>query len=228
MINGLVGKKLGMTQIFDRDGNVLPVTVIEAGPCTVLELKDSPFKKVILGFENIKESRVNKAQMGYFKKSDVIPKRIIREFESTENKDYSVGQALTAEVFKAGDYVDITGVSHGKGFQGGMKRWGWSGGPAGHGSMHHRRVGSIGASADPSKTVRGRHMPGRMGGQNVTVQETNTVIVKGAVPGRKNSILMIRLSKKKLFRSFDDKKVATIHKVNLMKHSKAKASGKGK
>lgn len=169
MIRGLLGKKLGMTQIFDKDGSVVPVTVVEAGPCTVLELKESPYK-IKLGFGPVKESRVNKAQLGYFKKISVSPVRIVREFFSTENKNYKVGQEVKADCFKPGEYVDVTGTSIGKGFQGGMKRWHWSGGPAGHGSMHHRRVGSIGASADPSRTLRGTNMPGQMGDKKATVQ----------------------------------------------------------
>ena len=115
MIRGIIGKKLGMTQIFDKDGNVIPVTVVEAGPCTVLELKESPLK-VKLGFEQIKESRVNKVRMGYFKKIGVPPSRIVKEFYSTDNKDYRVGQELKADFFQPGDFVDVTGTSIGKGF----------------------------------------------------------------------------------------------------------------
>jgi len=231
MIRGLIGKKLGMTQIFDKEGNVIPVTVIEAGPCTVLELKESPLK-VKLGFSSLKESKVNKPMAGYFKKAGVAPVKVINEFNSTENKDYKVGQELKADVFKAGDYVDVTGISIGKGFQGGMKRWGWSGGPGGHGSMHHRRVGSIGASADPSRTVRGRHMPGQMGGCQSTTQglrvmevdkDNNFILVKGAVPGHRNAVITINRSQKKEYQSLDEKKAVVIHKVNPMKQSKAQA-----
>jgi len=206
MIRGLLGKKLGMTQIFDKEGNVIPVTVVEAGPCTVLGLKESPVK-VKLGFGPVKESRVNKAQLGFFKKLGVVPARVIKEFHSTDNKDYKVGQEVKADCFKPGEFVDVTGTSIGKGFQGGMKRWHWKGGPAGHGSMHHRRVGSIGASADPSRTLRGTHMPGQMGNKRATVQglqvmdvnaDDNTILVRGAVPGHANSILTINRSQKKL------------------------------
>src|SRR3989338_8037901 len=130
MIRGMIGKKLGMTQVFDKEGNVVPVTVVEAGPCTVLELKESPVK-VKLGFEKVKESRLNKAQLGYFKKLGVSPARVAQEFASTDNKEYKVGQELKADFFRPGDYVDVTGNSIGKGFQGGMKRWGWSGGAGG-------------------------------------------------------------------------------------------------
>lgn len=235
MIRGLLGKKLGMTQIFDEDGTVVPVTVVEAGPCTVLELKESP-NKIKLGFGSIKESRVNKAQLGFFKKISVSPVRIVKEFFSTDNKDYKVGQEVKVDCFKPGEYVDVTGTSVGKGFQGGMKRWHWKGGPAGHGSMHHRRVGSIGASADPSRTLRGTNMPGQMGDKRATVQglrvmdvdtENNTILIKGAVPGHQNSILMINRSQKKKFKSLDEKQKFVIRKVSPMKQSKSKAKGKG-
>ena len=235
MIRGLLGKKLGMTQIFDEDGTVVPVTVVEAGPCTVLELKESP-NKIKLGFGSIKESRVNKAQLGFFKKISVSPVRIVKEFFSTDNKDYKVGQEVKVDCFKPGEYVDVTGTSVGKGFQGGMKRWHWKGGPAGHGSMHHRRVGSIGASADPSRTLRGTNMPGQMGDKRATVQglqvmdvdtENNTILIKGAVPGHQNSILMINRSQKKKFKSLDEKQKFVIRKVNPIKQSKSKAKGKG-
>src|SRR6185503_8334614 len=136
MISGLLGRKLGMTQIFDKEGNVIPVTLVEAGPCTILELKENPLK-VKVGFEKIKESRANKARLGYFKKLNLEPMRITQEFRSSDNKDYKVGGEINAELFRAGDYVDVTSVSIGKGFQGGMKRHHWSGGGASHGSMHH-------------------------------------------------------------------------------------------
>ena len=236
MIRGLIGKKLGMTQIFDKGGNMIPVTVVEAGPCTVLELKSSPIK-VKLGFEPVKESRTNKAQLGFFKKIGVSPLRIVREFYSTNNAEYKVGQELKADFFQPGDFVDVTGTSIGKGFQGGMKRWHWNGGPGAHGSMHHRRVGSIGASADPSRTLRGTNMPGHMGNKKATAQglhvvgvdvETNTILIKGAVPGHQNTIVAINRSQKKKFKSLDEEKVFVVHKVNPMKQSKAKTKGKGK
>lgn len=236
MIRGLLGKKLGMTQIFDNDGNVVPVTVVETGPCTVLELKESPVK-IKLGFGVIKESRIKKAQLGFFKKIGVSPTRTVKEFYSTDNTEYKVGQELKADFFQPGDYVDVTGVSIGKGFQGGMKRWHWSGGPAGHGSMHHRRVGSIGASADPSRTLRGTNMPGQMGSKKATVQglrvmdvdtENNTILIQGAVPGHQNTVLTINRSLKKQFKSLDEKKAFVVNKVNPMKQSKAKAKAKVK
>jgi len=235
MISGLLGKKLGMTQIFDKDGNLIPVTVVETGPCVILELIDTPRTKVKIGFESIKEKRVKKPQQGFFKKIGVAPLRHIREFESKDNKDYKVGQELKADCFKAGDFVDVSGVSIGKGFQGGMKRWNWAGGPKGHGSNHHRRVGSIGASADPSRTFKGRHMPGHMGACKVTVQglrvmqvdvEKNFILLDGAIPGSSNGYVSINISKKKAFKSLDEKAAVHAVKRNPMKLSKSRAKGK--
>ena len=234
MVNGLLGKKAGMTQIFDNEGNINAVSVVEVGPCVVLELKDSPLK-VKLGYDPIKESKLSKPQQGYFKKIKTSAVKVMKEFSSTDNKDYKVGQEIKADIFKPGDFVDVSGITIGKGFQGGMKRWNWSGGPGGHGSMHHRRVGSIGASADPSRVFRGTHMPGHMGARKLTVQnlrvldvdtENNILVIKGAVPGHRNGYIVVRLSKKKKFESLEKKKAATQHKRNPMKQSKAKAKGK--
>jgi|CXWL01.1.fsa_nt_gi large subunit ribosomal protein L3 len=231
MIRGLLGKKVGMTQTFDSEGNVIPVTAIEVGPCYVLGFKEKPMK-IILGFELVKESALNKPRAGYFKKLGVAHLRRVQEFSSTDNKDYAVGQEIKADFFKAGDFVDVSGVSIGKGFQGGMKRWNWSGGPAAHGSMHHRRVGSIGASSDPSRVYRGQHMPGHMGMDNVTTQnlrvmfvdlENNLILVKGAVPGHKNGYLKVNKALKKAFRSLDEKREVVESKKNPMKQSKAAA-----
>ena len=237
MISGLVGQKIGMTQVFDREGNVIPVTVIEAGPCVVVKLMDSPCLKVAVGFKTVKESRLNKPQLGFFKKIGISPLRVIREFLSTDNKDYKIGQEIKADLFKPGDFVNVTGTSIGKGFQGGMKRWHWSGGPGGHGSMHHRRVGSIGSSSDPSRVYKGTHMPGHMGAQRITMQglrviqvdpQNNLLVVKGAVPGADHSILTIQRSTKKAFKSLEEQKAAAVVKLNPMKQSKAKAAGKAK
>jgi len=236
MIRGLLGKKLGMTQIFDNDGNLIPVTVVETGPCNILELKDSP-TKIKLGFETTKENRLTKPKLGLFKKAGVSPMRCVREFHSTDNNEYKVGQEIKADIFKAGDFVDVTGISVGKGFQGGMKRWGWSGGPGGHGSNHHRRVGSIGASADPSRTVRGFNMPGHMGAKTATIQglrvmdvdlEHNVLLIKGAVPGHKNGIVSVNMSRKKQWKDLNEKVVYVERKVNPMKQSKAKSGAASK
>ena len=235
MIRGLIGKKLGMSQIFDKDGNVVPVSVIELGPCTVLGVMEEPRKKVKIGFDSVKESRLTKPEQGFFKKIGVAPVRVMKEFESSDNKDYSVGQQLKVDIFKPGDYIDVTGMSKGKGFQGGMKRWHWVGGPASHGSMHHRRVGSIGASSDPSRVFRGHHMPGHMGDEQVTVQnlrvlvvdaENNTLLVKGAIPGSRNAYVSVNRAKKKTYKSLDEKPVAVKKSRNPMKQSKGAVKGK--
>jgi len=235
MIRGLLGRKLGMTRIFNNEGNVIPVTVIEAGPCPILELKDEPKKKIALGFEQIKKSRLKNPQAGFFKKANVEPCRIIKEFESADNSSYEVGQDVKVDIFQAGDFIDVSAVSKGKGFQGGMKRWNWDGGPGGHGSMHHRRVGSIGASAQPSRTFKGTHMPGQMGNERVTVQglrvmkvdvENNIILVKGAVPGYKTCLLEINRSRKRQYQSLDEKPASVVTKRNPMKQSKSKAKGK--
>lgn len=236
MLTGLLGRKIGMTQIFDKEGDILPVTLVEVGPCTVLKINEHS-AKVTIGFDPVKESKINNPTAGFFKKTGVHPMRIIKEFYSSGENVNKVGEEIKADFFKPGDYVDITGTSIGKGFQGGMKRWHWSGGPAGHGSMHHRRVGSIGASADPSRTLLGTNMPGRMGAKKVTVQglrvrgvgiENNFILVKGAVPGHKNGLLIIKRSQKKAFRSLDEKKEVIVRKSNPMKQSKAKVKKKGK
>ena len=162
--------------------------------------------------------------------------RVIKEFTSTDNKNYTVGQEIKVDIFKPGDFVDVTGMTIGKGFQGGMKRWNWSGGPAAHGSMHHRRVGSIGASSDPSRVYRGQHMPGHMGMDKQTTQslrvmsvdaENNLILVKGAVPGHKNAYLTVNRSLKRAFRSLDEVREVVESKKNPMKQSKAAAKGGG-
>ncbi|MBF0512393.1 MAG: 50S ribosomal protein L3 [Candidatus Omnitrophica bacterium] len=235
MIRGIMGKKIGMTQIFDNEGNMTPVTVVEAGPCTVLGLKNKPMK-VVLGYEPVKETRLQKPVLGFFKKAGVPVLRHIKEFESADNKDYKVGDQLKADFFKAGDFVDVTGTSIGKGFQGGMVRWNWNGGPAAHGSMHHRRVGSIGSSSDPSRVYKGQHMPGHMGMDTVTVQslrvmrvdaDNNLILVKGAVPGHKNGLVLINKSKKRAFKSLEEKQETIAIKRNPMKQSKAGAGKTG-
>jgi large subunit ribosomal protein L3 len=234
MISGLLGKKIGMTQIFDKEGNVVPVTALEVGPCFVLGLKDAP-KKVVIGFDEIKESHCSKPRLGVFKKANVPTLRTIQEFKSTDNAPYQVGQKLLADIFRPGDYVTVVGTSIGKGFQGGMKRHNWSGGGAGHGSMHHRQIGSVGANTYPGRVLRGKTMPGHMGDAQVTVQnlrvlqvdiENNMILVHGAVPGCKNGLLSVERSIKKAYRSLDEKKEVVIHKRNPAKQAKAAAKGK--
>jgi len=199
----ILGKKIGMTQIFREDGKVTAVTAIEAGPCLVMGLND---KNIKVGYGDIKENKAKKPQAGEFKKLNLVVKRYIRELRVRDRDDCKVGDEIKVDIFKEGDFVDVSGISIGKGFQGGMKRWHWMGTPMTHGSMSHRRVGSIGASSDPSRVVKGKTMPGHMGHQNVTVQNlkvmkvdlaNNILVVCGAVPGHKNTLLEIRKSIKK-------------------------------
>jgi large subunit ribosomal protein L3 len=199
----ILGKKIGMTQVFGEDGKVTPVTAIDAGPCVVMGLTD---KNVMVAYEDIKENKLKRPQAGVFKKLNLAPKRYVRELRVQDKANFKVGDEIKVDIFKEGDYVDVSGVSIGKGFQGGMKRWHWMGTPQTHGSMSHRRVGSIGASSDPSRVVKGKTMAGHMGADNITVQNlkvmrvdlaNNILVVKGAVPGHRNTLLEIRKAIKK-------------------------------
>jgi large subunit ribosomal protein L3 len=209
---GLLGRKVGMTQIFGDDGNQIPVTVIQAGPCTVVGVrtKDSHgYDALQVGFE-VRKKNVSKPAAGVFRKVNLTPMRFLRELRldrtTAEKLDtYSVGQELTVDIFAPGELVDVMGVSKGKGFQGGVKRYHWHGGDATHGSMFHRAPGSIGASSDPSRVWPGHHLPGRMGGNRRTVlnvrvvrvmPEQNLVLVRGAVPGANGGLVMVRKSVK--------------------------------
>lgn len=206
-IEGILGRKLGMTQVFREDGTAVPVTVIEAGPCTVVGIRTKAthgYDALQLGFEP-KAKGVNKPLAGHFKKSGLTPMRVLREMRIEKVEAYQVGQTLTVDLFTPGELVDVTGVTKGKGFQGGVKRYGWSGGDSTHGSMFHRAPGSIGASSDPSRVWPGHHLPGRMGGDRRTVlslpvvrvlREQNLLIVRGAVPGPTGSLVMLRKSVK--------------------------------
>jgi large subunit ribosomal protein L3 len=207
---GLIGRKLGMTQVFADDGNHVPVTVIQAGPCTVVGIRTQAshgYDALQLGF-GPKTKNVSKPAAGHFKKASVAPMRVMREvrLEKTEKlQGYSVGQALTVDLFAPGELVDIVGTTKGRGFQGGVKRHGWLGGEATHGSMFHRAPGSIGASSDPSRVWPGHRLPGRMGGVRRTVlnvsvvrvmPEQNLLLVRGAVPGANGSLVVVRKSVK--------------------------------
>lgn len=192
-----------MTQIFASDGILVNVTAIEAGPCPVLGIKE---KSIQVGFALAKEKSLKKPLAGFFKKINISPRTFIRELFKDPNKEYKVGEELKVDLFNTGDFVDVTGVSKGKGFQGGMKRWNWHGGPQTHGSTSHRRIGSIGSTTSPGRVFKGHHLPGHMGAQQVTVQnlkvvkvdlENNILLVEGAVPGNKNSYLIVRTAKKK-------------------------------
>ncbi len=199
----ILGKKIGMTQIFTDEGKFVPVTVIEAGPCSILKVTKD---KILMGFDEKKESRVSKPEAGKFKKAKSSPKYFVKEVPYVTEDRPEPGTDISVDVFQEKDFVDVSGTSIGKGFQGGVKRWGWSGGPKSHGSMHHRRVGSIGGSSFPSRVWKGHKIPGRMGNTRKTVQnlevikiikEKNLMLVKGPVPGADNGYLEIRTAKKK-------------------------------
>ena len=211
-----------MTQVFGEDGSHLPVTVIQAGPCTVTAVRSKAtdgYDALQLGFET-KTKNVTKPMQGHFKKLGVGAVRVVRELrldKSAAEKlgDYAIGQHLTVEIFAAGEVVDVAGVSKGKGFQGGVKRHNWKGGEASHGSMFHRAPGSIGASSDPSRVWPGHKLPGRMGGDRRTVlnlsvvrvlPEQNLVLIRGAVPGANGSLVMVRKSVKTKAAKTADKK----------------------
>lgn len=205
MIKGIMGKKLGMTQVFVADGRRIPVTVVEAGPCVVLQKKtvaSDGYNALQLGFGTKKAQRVNRPAMGHFRKVGKGIFRYLREVAADNIDDYNVGDEIScASVFAAGEIVDVTATSKGKGFQGVIKRWNFSGGRATHGSMFHRAPGSIGASAWPSRVFKGKKMAGQMGNARVTTQnlqiveiraEQNLILVKGAIPGPVNALVMIR------------------------------------
>ncbi len=205
MVNAILGRKLGMTQVWGEDDNIVPVTVIEAGPCVVSQVKtcDSDgYEAVQLGFGDIKEKHVNKPMKGHFDKAGVTPTRYLREVRVDDASEYSVGDTVKVDdVFSDVAKVDVTGVSKGKGFAGVIKRHNFSGGPGAHGSRFHRAPGSIGQCASPSRVFKGVRLPGHMGCDTVTVKnlqvvriddEQNILLVKGAVPGGKGALLQIR------------------------------------
>ena len=207
MKKAILGKKLGMTQIFDEKGRVIPVTVIEAGPCTVVQRKtvdNDGYDAIQLGFGEIKGKNLIKPKKGHFTKSKLSPKKHLREFR-LEEISYNVGDEIKADVFTAGEFVDVSGTTKGKGFQGVIKRHGQSRGPMGHGSMYHRRPGSMGSTSTPGRVYKGKKLPGHMGVETVTVQhlevirvdmDKNVILVKGSVPGNKGAILKIKDSVK--------------------------------
>ena len=208
-MKGILGKKLGMTQVFDEDGRLVPVTVIEGGPCPVLQVKTKAtdgYDAVLVGYGEKTEKRCTKPELGIFTKTKVTPKQIIRELRTTPDESYEVGQAFDVDLFTPGDYVDVSGLSIGKGFQGGMKRWHWKGGRKTRGSMHHRAPGSIGSSSDPSRVFKGHHLPGHMGNVLRTIQnlevvevdkENHLLLVKGSVPGKAGYVVVKAALKKK-------------------------------
>lgn len=204
MTKGILGKKVGMTQYFTENGELIPVTVIEAQPNVVLQVKTSEtdgYEAVQLGYDDKREVLADKPHKGHVAKANATPKRFIREFRDVELGEYEVGQEITVETFAVGDIVDVTGTSKGKGFQGAIKRHGQSRGPMSHGSRYHRRPGSMGAASTPSRVMKGKKLPGQMGGERVTIQnleivavnaEDNVILIKGNVPGPKKSLLEIK------------------------------------
>ncbi len=206
---GLLGRKIGMTQLFDEEGRQVPVTVLEVGPCVVTQVKTKQkdgYNAVQLGFDEKKEKRTSKPLRGHFKKAGVSPRAFLREIRTDALEVLEVGKVLKADQFEVGDYVDVEGVSMGRGFQGVVKRHHFKGGPKSHGSMFGRVAGSIGASSFPSRVVKGMRMPGQMGNRRATIQnlkvvkvdrEDNLLVVKGSVPGSEDRFLVIRTALEK-------------------------------
>jgi large subunit ribosomal protein L3 len=203
MMKGLLGKKLGMTQIFSEDGRKIPVTVVEAGPCVVLQVKTTEkdgYSAIQLGFEETDANLVTRAIVGHCKPAAQGPRKFMREFRLADISQYKIGDTLTADLFSPGDLIDITGTSIGKGYQGVIKRWGFQGGRSSHGSRFHRAPGSIGCSATPARVMKNKKMPGQMGNVRVTVQRLqvvrvdsgdNLLLIKGAIPGSTNGLVLI-------------------------------------
>ena len=208
MKKAIVGKKIGMTQVFTDDGRLVPVTVVEAGPCKVVQKKTTEsdgYDAVQVGFDTYAENRakklVNKPLTGHFKKAGVVPTRYLREFRLDNVAELEVGNELTVSQFEAGEKIDVSGVSKGHGFTGAIQRWNQHTGPMAHGSKYHRGVGSMSANSDPSRVFKNKHMPGHYGVERVTVQnleivrvdaERNLLLIKGAVPGPNGGLLLVR------------------------------------
>lgn len=208
MKKAIIGKKIGMTQIFTEDGTVIPVTVVEAGPCLVVQKKTMDtdgYEAVQLAYGDVKEKRVTQPRKGHFDKHGVEYRKVIREFKLDDYESFETGQEIKADMFEAGDKVDVSGKSKGKGFQGVIKRHGQHRGPMAHGSKYHRSPGSMGASAYPARVMKGKKLPGQMGNKNVTAlnlevvkvdAEDNVLLIKGAVPGPRGSVVTIKSSVK--------------------------------
>ncbi len=207
MDKAIIGRKLGMTQLFTATGELIPVTAILAGPCPVIQVKGlerDGYQSVQIGFDEIPERKLNKPARGHFAKAKVAPHRVLREFRLTDAAKYQIGDKIAVDIFKPGEAVDVTGISRGKGYAGAIKRWGFHRGPMGHGSKYHRGVGSLQAR-DAARVFKGRKMPGHLGAVRRTVQnlevvkvdmEQNLLLVKGSVPGAKGSIVTIKNSVK--------------------------------
>lgn len=204
MKKGLIARKIGMTQLFDENGKVIPVTVVEAGPCTVVQKKTvetDGYEAIQVGFGDIKVTRVNKPEAGHFKKADVAPQKVLKEFRLEDMANYNVGDTLKADVFAVGDRVDVVGTSKGKGTAGSIKRWNFSRLKESHGTGPvGRHAGSLGACSDPSRVYKGKKLAGHLGAERVTIQnldvvkvdaENNLIAIKGAIPGPKGGIVVI-------------------------------------
>ncbi|HLQ40049.1 MAG TPA: 50S ribosomal protein L3 [Tetragenococcus sp.] len=207
MTKGILGKKVGMTQVFTEAGELIPVTVVEAEPNVVLQLKtveNDGYEAVQVGYQDKREILSNKPAKGHVAKANTAPKRFIREFKNVELEGLEVGSEIKVDVFQTGDIVDVTGTTKGKGFQGVIKRYGQHRGPMGHGSRYHRRPGSMGP-VDPNHVLKGKRLPGRMGGKRVTIQnleivrvdtDRNVIMIKGNIPGANKSLITIKAARK--------------------------------
>ncbi|MFQ5713150.1 MAG: 50S ribosomal protein L3 [Candidatus Scalinduaceae bacterium] len=204
---GLLGKKLGMTQLYNDQGEVIPATLVQAGPCNILQIKDQEkdgYSAIQIGFEDRKKKRATKAETGHCLKAKTNSKKWVREIRDDADTEYQLGQSLTVDIFEGVEKVDVTGTSKGRGFAGVVKRWGFRGGPAAHGSTRHRTSGSIGAGTDPGRVLKGKKMAGRMGGVRTTVRNLdvvkidkskNLLVIRGAIPGPNGGYIIIRKSK---------------------------------
>lgn len=209
MQKAILGKKLGMTQVFTENGLMVPVTVVEAGPCVVTQVKTlekDGYNALQVGFVDVRAKLVNKPMKGHFDKSNTSYKRYLRELKLDNTQNYTVGSEIKVDIFAAGEKVDITGISKGKGFAGVIKRWNQHRGPMAHGSRYHRRPGSLGPGTSPGRVFKTKRLPGRMGFEKVTIPnlevvkvdaESNLLLVKGAVPGAKGTLLTIKETVKK-------------------------------
>ena len=241
-MKAIIGKKVGMSQIFDENGKVIPVTVIEAGPCTVVQKKTSDkegYEAVQLGYEDIPERKLSKPEMGHLNKAGVAPKKYLREFNLDNAAELNVGDIVKADTFKEGDFVDVTGTSKGHGYQGVIKRWGAQRTPTSHGGGPvHRHAGSMGSTTDPSRIFKGKIGAGQMGVEQVTVQnldvvkvdaDLNMLVIRGAIPGPKGGLVYVKSTVKKIKETHGEAGVSkNPQKASARNPQKASARGEGK
>ena len=224
MKKAILGKKIGMTQIFDENGKAIPVTAIEAGPCTVIQIKtvdNDGYQAVKLGFGEVKENKLTKPKKGEFAKTNITPKKHLREFRLDDISSYKIGDEVKADIFAAGEKIDVQGTSKGKGFQGVIKRHGQHRGPMGHGSMYHRRPGSMGTMR-PMRVIPGKNLPGHMGDETITIQNLvivdvnpteNYILVSGNVPGAKQSLVLIKSAVKNSRKSENNELISYVEET---------------